>query len=132
MDAMEVFSRSSCGDDDEEALKWAAIEKLPTYLRIRRGILKEEQGEAREIDIRNLGLLERRHVLERLVKIAEDDNEKFLLKLRDRIERLVSDLKEAISSHCNSCALEGLQTLKSLKLETDSIFIFYCCLLSIV
>ncbi|XP_022997377.1 pleiotropic drug resistance protein 1-like [Cucurbita maxima] len=85
---MEVFSRSSCGDDDEEALKWAAIEKLPTYLRIRRGILKEEQGEAREIDIRNLGLLERRHVLERLVKIAEEDNEKFLLKLRDRIERV--------------------------------------------
>ncbi|XP_008445146.1 pleiotropic drug resistance protein 1-like [Cucumis melo] len=85
---MEVFSRPSCGDDDEEALKWAAIEKLPTYLRIRRGILKEEQGEAREIDIRKIGLLERRHVLERLVKIAEEDNEEFLLKLRDRIERV--------------------------------------------
>lgn len=106
---MEVFSRSSCGDDDEEALKWAAIEKLPTYLRIRRGILKEDQGEAREIDIRNLGLLERRHVLERLVKIAEEDNEKFLLKLRDRIERLVRDLEQVISSHCYFCALEGFK-----------------------
>lgn len=94
--AIEVFSRSSCGDDDEEALKWAAIEKLPTYLRIRRGILKEEQGQAREIYIQNLGLLERKHVLERLVKIAEEDHEKFLLKLRDRIERFV----HYFSSHC--------------------------------
>lgn len=108
---MEVFSRPSCGDDDEEALKWAAIEKLPTYLRIRRGILKEEQGEAREIDIRKIGLLERRHVLERLVKIAEEDNEEFLLKLRDRIERLVHDYdfewkKLIVSLHCYFCALE--------------------------
>ena len=95
--AMEVFSRSSRhgdgegngGDDDEEALKWAAIEKLPTYLRIRRGILTtEDQGKpSREIDIANLGLLERRNVLDRLVKIADKDNERFLMKLKDRIDR---------------------------------------------
>lgn len=90
--AMEsVFSTSSRGDDDddEESLKWAAIEKLPTYLRVRRGILTEGHGQAREIDIKNLGLLERRNVLERLVKIAEKDNEKFLMKLKSRIDRLL-------------------------------------------
>lgn len=85
--AIEVFSKSSRDDDDEEALKWAAIEKLPTYLRIRRGILTEAEGQAREINIKDLGTLERRNVLERLVKIAEEDNEKFLLKLKSRIER---------------------------------------------
>lgn len=84
---MEVFSRSSLDENDEEALKWAAIEKLPTYLRIRRGILTEEEGQAREIDIKNLGLLDRKNLIERLLKIAEEDNENFLLKLKDRIER---------------------------------------------
>ncbi|XP_057960203.1 pleiotropic drug resistance protein 1-like [Malania oleifera] len=88
----EVFSKSSREEDDEEALKWAAIEKLPTYLRIRRGILTEEEGKAREIDIKNLGLPEKKNLLERLLKIAEEDNEKFLLKLKDRIERVGLDL----------------------------------------
>ncbi|XP_011019747.1 PREDICTED: pleiotropic drug resistance protein 1-like [Populus euphratica] len=84
----EVFSRSSRDEDDEEALKWAALEKLPTYLRLTRGILTEEEGKAREIDIINLGLVEKRDLLERLVKIAEEDNERFLLKLKERIDRV--------------------------------------------
>ncbi|KAI9393540.1 hypothetical protein POPTR_006G248500v4 [Populus trichocarpa] len=84
----EVFSRSSRDEDDEEALKWAALEKLPTYLRLTRGILTEEEGKAREIDIMNLGLVEKRDLLERLVKIAEEDNERFLLKLKERIDRV--------------------------------------------
>ncbi|PON90757.1 ABC type transporter protein [Trema orientale] len=90
--ALEVFSKSSREEDDEEALKWAAIEKLPTYLRVRRGILTEAQGQAREIDIKDLGLIERREILERLVKIAEKDNEKFLLKLKNRIDRVGLDI----------------------------------------
>jgi hypothetical protein len=78
---MDVFSKSE-REDDEEALKWASIERLPTYLRIRRSILNNE-----EVDIKKLGLTERKVLLERLVKIAEDDNEKFLLKLKERMER---------------------------------------------
>lgn len=84
---IDVFSRSSREEDDEEALKWAAIEKLPTYLRIQRGILAEEEGKTREIDITTLGLIEKKNLLERLVKIAEEDHEKFLLRLKERIER---------------------------------------------
>lgn len=83
----EIFSRSSIEADDEEALKWAALEKLPTYLRVRRGILAEEEGQSREIDITNLGLVERKNLVERLLKIVEEDNEKFLLQLKKRIDR---------------------------------------------
>ncbi|XP_038696600.1 pleiotropic drug resistance protein 1-like [Tripterygium wilfordii] len=89
---MEVFSKSSREEDDEEALKWAAIERLPTYLRVRRGILAEAEGQAREIDINDLGLLERKNLLDRLVKIAEEDNERFLLKLKERIDRVGIDM----------------------------------------
>ncbi|KAL1831046.1 hypothetical protein ACET3Z_000697 [Daucus carota] len=84
----DIFSRTSVEQDDEEALTWAAIEKLPTYLRIRRGLLTEKEGEAREIDIKSLGIAEKRSLLERLVKVAEEDNERFLLKLKERIDRV--------------------------------------------
>jgi hypothetical protein len=88
-DAGEIFSNSfHQEEDDEEALKWAVIQKLPTFERLRKGLITSLQGETTEIDIANLGSQERRDLLERLVRLAEDDNEKFLLKLKDRFERL--------------------------------------------
>ncbi|KAL0330265.1 UNVERIFIED_CONTAM: Pleiotropic drug resistance protein 1 [Sesamum radiatum] len=89
--SMDVFSRSSREEDDEEALKWAALERLPTYTRIRRGIYAEDEGQPREVDVKNLGLIERKNLLERLVKIAQDDNEKFLLKIKQRMDRVGID-----------------------------------------
>ncbi|RVW58199.1 Pleiotropic drug resistance protein 1 [Vitis vinifera] len=90
----DVFSRSSRDEDDEEALKWAALEKLPTYNRLRRGLLMGSEGEASEIDIHNLGFQDKKNLLERLVKVAEEDNEKFLLKLKNRIDRVGIDVPE--------------------------------------
>ncbi|KAG5227869.1 pleiotropic drug resistance protein [Salix suchowensis] len=84
-----AFSRSSREEDDEEDLKWAALEKLPTYDRLRKGILRSaSRGVINEIDIENLGFQERKQLLERLVKAAGEDNEKFLWKLKNRIERV--------------------------------------------
>ncbi|XP_071709168.1 pleiotropic drug resistance protein 1-like isoform X7 [Rutidosis leptorrhynchoides] len=88
----DIFPRSSVEEDDEEALKWAAIEKLPTQLRLEQGILTEEEGQPREINIKNLDLAEKRNLLERLVNIAKEDNEKFLLKLKHRIDRVGLEL----------------------------------------
>ncbi|KAE9591000.1 putative sulfate-transporting ATPase [Lupinus albus] len=90
----EIFSNNSFHqqEDDEEALKWASIQKLPTFARLRKGLLASSEGESYEIDIMKLGLQEKRVLLERLVKIAEEDNEKFLLKLRNRIDRVGIDL----------------------------------------
>ncbi|KAG5540636.1 hypothetical protein RHGRI_020757 [Rhododendron griersonianum] len=70
----EVFSLSlsSSEEHDEEALKWASLEKLPTFARIRTGILSEEEGQIREIDVKKLGAIERRNLVERLMKIAEE------------------------------------------------------------
>lgn len=87
-DGQDVFSRnSSTREDDEEALKWSTLERLPTYDRIRRGLLTGGDNESKEVDILKLGLQERKNLLERLVNVAEEDNEKFLLKLRERIDR---------------------------------------------
>uniref|UniRef100_A0A2P2K9X4 Uncharacterized protein MANES_04G106100 n=2 Tax=Rhizophora mucronata TaxID=61149 RepID=A0A2P2K9X4_RHIMU len=90
---MEVFSASSREEDDEEALRWAALEKLPTYDRLRKGILTSaSKGVATEIDIPNLGYQEKKHLLERLVRVAEEDNERFLLKLKNRTDRVGIEL----------------------------------------
>ncbi|CAL9134814.1 unnamed protein product [Musa textilis] len=89
-----VFSRSSRDEDDEEALKWAALEKLPTFDRVRRGILAlaEDGRQLQEVDVQRLGFQERKTLMERLVRVAEEDNERFLLKLKDRIDRVGIDL----------------------------------------
>ncbi|CAN1121692.1 Pleiotropic drug resistance protein 1 [Linum perenne] len=89
----DVFSSSSREENDEEALKWAALEKLPTYDRLRKGILASaSKTELSEIDIHNLGVEERKVLLDRLVKVADKDNEKFLTKFKNRIDRVGVEL----------------------------------------
>ncbi|XP_050286353.1 pleiotropic drug resistance protein 1-like isoform X2 [Quercus robur] len=85
---MEIFSKSSREDDDEEALKWAALQKLPTYNRLTKGLLTTPQGETSEIDVHHLGQKERRSLVERLMKVPEEDHEKFLYKFKDRLDRV--------------------------------------------
>ncbi|WRX26795.1 ABC transporter-like [Theobroma cacao] len=123
---VEAFSRSSRDEDDEEALKWAALEKLPTVARLRKGILTSSQGGANEIDVHDLGWQEKRTLLERLVKVAEEDNEKFLLKLKNRIDRVGIDLPtiEVRFEHLNidAEAFVGSRALPTVLNFTTSIF----------
>ncbi|TKW15301.1 hypothetical protein SEVIR_5G228700v4 [Setaria viridis] len=99
----DVFSRSSREEDDEEALRWAALEKLPTYDRVRRAIVPlglggdgaEAAGGGKgvvDVDVLSLGPQQRRALLERLVRVADEDNERFLLKLKDRVDRVGIDM----------------------------------------
>ncbi|KAI6694833.1 hypothetical protein NL676_022543 [Syzygium grande] len=90
---VDAFSRSLRNEDDEEALRWAAIEKLPTFERLQKGILTDScGGGAKEIDIKYLGFHEKKRLLERLVRVTEGDNKSFLLKLRNRIDRVGLDI----------------------------------------
>ncbi|KAJ1284251.1 hypothetical protein BS78_03G190900 [Paspalum vaginatum] len=90
----DVFSRSSREEDDEEALRWAALEKLPTYDRVRRAIVPLDDGGKGvvDVDVLSLGPQQRRALLERLVRVADEDNERFLLKLKDRVDRVGIDM----------------------------------------
>ncbi|GAV89222.1 LOW QUALITY PROTEIN: ABC_tran domain-containing protein/ABC2_membrane domain-containing protein/PDR_assoc domain-containing protein [Cephalotus follicularis] len=91
-DGMEVFSRSWRGEDDEEALKWAALEKLPTFDRLRKGIMINSDGGVDEIDVHNLGLQQRKNLFQRVLKTDQVDNEEFLLKIKNRIDRVGIEL----------------------------------------
>ncbi|PIN08713.1 Pleiotropic drug resistance proteins (PDR1-15), ABC superfamily [Handroanthus impetiginosus] len=87
----DVFQKSGRREDEEE-LKWAAIERLPTYDRMRKGILKQVLDNGRviheEVDFGNLGSQDKKHIMDSMVKAFEDDNEMLLFKLRERINRV--------------------------------------------
>jgi hypothetical protein len=91
----DVFSRASSAagagsEDDEEALMWAALERLPTHSRVRKGFVVGDGGSGIElglIDVAGLGYQERTRLLDRLVRVAEEDHEHFLRRLKQRIDR---------------------------------------------
>ncbi|GKV37528.1 hypothetical protein SLEP1_g45550 [Rubroshorea leprosula] len=88
----EVFNRSGRQQDDEEELQWAAIERLPTFDRLRKGMLRQVLDNGivvnNEVDVTKLGLQDKKMLMDSILKVAEDDNEKFLQKLRDRTDRV--------------------------------------------
>ncbi|KAF8009457.1 hypothetical protein BT93_J0447 [Corymbia citriodora subsp. variegata] len=91
--APDVFQRSvRQAVNDEEELQWAAIERLPTYDRMRKGILTQVRSNGRvvrdEVDVTNLGTQDKKVLMERILKTVEEDNEKFLRRLRDRTDRV--------------------------------------------
>ncbi|KAK7268421.1 hypothetical protein RIF29_21119 [Crotalaria pallida] len=91
---VDVFerSRSRRREDDEEELKWAAIERLPTFERLRKVLVKQviESGRFNyeEVDISKLGVMEKKKLLDGLLRIVEEDNERFLSRIRQRIDRV--------------------------------------------
>ncbi|GKV00773.1 hypothetical protein SLEP1_g13404 [Rubroshorea leprosula] len=89
--ADNVFSSRSASfregsDDDEEALRWAALERLPTYERVRRGIFRDMVGDPREVELSELQSSDQRLLLQRLVSSVEDDPEKFFDRMRKRFD----------------------------------------------
>uniref|UniRef100_A0A453KMQ8 ABC transporter domain-containing protein n=1 Tax=Aegilops tauschii subsp. strangulata TaxID=200361 RepID=A0A453KMQ8_AEGTS len=83
----ELFSRSSRDEDDEEALRWAALEKLPTYDRARTAVLAMPEGELKEVNVEKLGAQEKHALLQRIAWVG-DDHERFLSKFKDRVDRV--------------------------------------------
>ena len=83
--------RSSGVENDEEALKWAALERLPTYDHLRKSVLSEVAATGsfkyENVDVTKLSSETRRKYIQRVLQVAEVDNERFLSKFRKRLER---------------------------------------------
>ncbi|KAL6010130.1 hypothetical protein ACLOJK_000561 [Asimina triloba] len=87
------------GDEDEQDLWWAALERLPTYSRLTVSILTAGQSKSgrivhNQVAVKDVGLEIRQDLLDRLVPITEHDNEYFVQKLRERIDRVEITLPE--------------------------------------
>lgn len=93
-DPSDVFKRNVSEEDDEDSLKWAAIEKLSTSDRRTRGVLRQvdENGKvsSNEVDVWRLGVQEKKVLMDRILKVVEEDNERFLRRLRARIDQFGS------------------------------------------
>nr|GLL29378.1 pleiotropic drug resistance protein 3-like [Ipomoea trifida] len=69
-------------------LQWAAIERLPTFDRLRSAVFDEENKQGkRVVDVTRLGGVERHMFIEKLIKHIEHDNLRLLKKIRKRIDR---------------------------------------------
>ncbi|KAI4348998.1 hypothetical protein L6164_009657 [Bauhinia variegata] len=107
-----VFNRSGGVSEeyDEEELKWAAIERLPTYDRLRKGILRQVLDDGKvvheEVDIAKLGMQDKKMLMETILRLVEQDNEKFLRRLRDRIDRVQIELPK-IEVRYDNLSVEG-------------------------
>ncbi|KAF7026533.1 hypothetical protein CFC21_038644 [Triticum aestivum] len=99
--AADPFGRAASQQghhDDEENLRWAALEKLPTYDRMRRAVVHggaavdgHENTEMEGlVDINRLASGEAGRAL--LERVFQDDSERFLRRLRDRVDRVGIDL----------------------------------------
>ena len=94
--SLRSSSALSSGKDDadaEYALQWAAIERLPTFERLRSSLFdKDNDGGMvndkgkRVIDVTKLGALERHIFMEKLIRHIENDNLQLLRKIRTRID----------------------------------------------
>ncbi|CAI9281118.1 unnamed protein product [Lactuca saligna] len=82
--------------EDEEALRWAALEKLPTYSRLRTTIFKsyipadqqEMHSDQMLMDVRELDPVARQNFIDKVFMLPEEDNERFLRKFRDRVHKV--------------------------------------------
>ena len=92
------LSSTKGGDADADAvyaLQWAAIERLPTFERLRSSLFDEDGDavgandtkEKRVIDVTKLGAQERHVFIEKLIEQIEHDNLRLLRKIRHRIDK---------------------------------------------
>lgn len=87
----EVFGVSTRRHElGEEELLRAAIERLPTYDRLRKVVLNGSAAAVfDEVDVTKLGIemQEKKKEMKSMLKL-EDDNEKFLRSIRNKVDRV--------------------------------------------
>ncbi|XWS53454.1 hypothetical protein CRYUN_Cryun10bG0002800 [Craigia yunnanensis] len=126
-----VTSSHHCEDDDEyelAELQWAAVQRLPTFERITTALFddKRQDGTAdtgnvrgkRVINVTKLGADERHMFIEKLIKHIENDNLRFLQKLRHRIDRAGVQLPTVEVRYKNLCVQADCQLVHGKPLPT--------------
>ncbi|XP_042755335.1 pleiotropic drug resistance protein 2 [Lactuca sativa] len=94
---------------DEDELKRAAFERIPTH-RLKKGFLKQvlDNGQivGQEIDIADLGPQDKKLLIESILKVVEEDNEKLLNRVRARTNRVGIDIPK-IQVRYKNLLIEG-------------------------
>jgi hypothetical protein len=88
----ESAARGSAASNDEDELRWAALEKLPTFNRLRTSVLTKDSGSARQVDVQDLSTGDFAHLVEKFHRSTDDENQQLLVKLRQRLDRVGIEL----------------------------------------
>ena len=89
----ESAARDSSAENDEEELKWAALEKLPTFNRMRTSVLtSKDTGSVRHVPVHDLSSQDFNHLLEKFHHAPDDENQQLLAKVRKRLDRVGIEL----------------------------------------
>ena len=86
----EIRSVNNHDETDGNLLEWAAIDRLPTFERLRSSLFDEENGDVKGkkvVDVTKLLAPERHMFIEKLIKHIENDNLQLLQKLRKRTDK---------------------------------------------
>ncbi|KAG5043873.1 hypothetical protein JHK87_007788 [Glycine soja] len=95
-------------EDNEQDLKWDKIQRFPMFDRLRKGMLRLvlDRGNVvpyQVVDVTNQGLQDKKLLLESVLK---DDNEKFLRKFRERVDRVGIEIPK-IEVRFENLSVEG-------------------------
>ncbi|XP_030477545.1 pleiotropic drug resistance protein 3-like isoform X2 [Syzygium oleosum] len=120
-------SVSKTKDDinNEYDLQWAAIERLPTFERLRSSLFDEE-NDGREVDykgkklvdVTKLGALERHFLVEKLIRHITNDNLNLLRKIRDRTGKVGVKLPTIEVRYLNLCIQADCEIVEGKPLPT--------------
>ncbi|KAL8527729.1 hypothetical protein ACS0TY_005540 [Phlomoides rotata] len=118
-------SALSSANIDEEALShWAAIERLPTFERLRCSLFDEnganEDGVKgkRVVDVTKIGAPEKHLFIGKLIKHIEHDNLKLLHKIRKRIDKVDVKLPTVEVRYSNLCVAAECEVVDGKPLPT--------------
>lgn len=84
--SVNMFARTgeNRAEDDEETLRWAALQRSPTYIQARTSFFRNVAGEVSLVDVRNLEIQEKGQVLDKLIDAVNEDTELFFNRIRKR------------------------------------------------
>ncbi|XP_010254255.1 PREDICTED: ABC transporter G family member 39-like isoform X3 [Nelumbo nucifera] len=91
--AISLRSCTAVGGDGQD-LRWSSSERLPTNNPVGEGILSGVvlAEDYKETQLRSLESQQKKDFLDKLIKVAAKDNERLLLKLKNRLERVGLDI----------------------------------------
>ncbi|PIN08051.1 Pleiotropic drug resistance proteins (PDR1-15), ABC superfamily [Handroanthus impetiginosus] len=124
-----MFSRNTLsngtthGDDDEEGLMLAALERSPTYDRARTALFRNVGGELSLLNVRRIKKQEQREVLDKLVNAVNEDIEGFFRRIRQRFDAVGLEFPK-VEVRFQNLKVDALVHVGSRALPTIPNFIF--------
>ncbi|KAH7845456.1 hypothetical protein Vadar_002249 [Vaccinium darrowii] len=123
--SVNMFSRTgeNRAEEDEEKLRWAALQRSPTYVQARTSFFRNVAGEVSLVDVGNLEIQEKDQVLDKLMNAVNEDTELFFDRIRKRFNKVDLEFPK-VEVRFQDLSVDALVHVGSRALPTIPNFIF--------